>query len=75
MLVLKASLEKETQFMIDLVLDRAVVTPDTLVTLIAENQKKLLISLITKPIRPLYLPPTYSTVSSAFVKGVATKTT
>ena len=29
-----------------------------------EGQKKLLVGLITKPIRPLYLPPSYSSLKT-----------
>ena len=43
--------------MVDLVLDRAVMTQEILAHLMKINEKRLLISLITKPIRPLYLPP------------------
>jgi hypothetical protein len=35
-------------------------TPDMLLILLQEGEKKLLISLLTKPMRPLYLAPGYS---------------
>lgn len=43
--VLKASLEKDMLFMTELVLDRAILTPTMLQTLLQENQLKLLVSL------------------------------
>lgn len=60
--VLKASLDKELSFITELVLTRAVVTPEMLRILLLENQKKLIISLLTKTIKPLYKPPTNSIV-------------
>lgn len=56
-MVLKISLEKELPFMTELVTDRAIMTQEILAYLLKKNEKRLLISLITKPIRPLFLPP------------------
>ena len=48
--------------MTDLVLDRAVMTQDMLSMLMSENQKKMLIHLVTKPVRPLFLPTKSSVI-------------
>lgn len=57
-------------FMTELVLDRAICTPGLIQTLLTENQKRLLLSLITKPIRPLYKQPAYSTLRKYSNKGL-----
>lgn len=62
MFVLKASLERDVLFMTELVLDRAILTPTILQTLLQENQLKLLVSLPAQPSAPKYSPPPYSIV-------------
>jgi len=60
--VLKASLDRDIVFMTELVLERAIITPTLIQTLLLENQMKMLLTLITRPSRPLYNPPSFSTI-------------
>lgn len=57
LMVLKTSLDNELIFMSDLVIDRSVFTHDMIVLLLKESKYKLLVSLISKPVRPIYQPP------------------
>lgn len=59
-LVLKASLDKEVSFITDLVLSRAVITPETISLLFQESQHRLIINLVIKTVPSLYKPPSYS---------------
>jgi hypothetical protein len=67
--VLKASLDKEVSFITDLVLARAVVTPETISLLFQESQHRLIINLVIKTIPSLYKPPSYS--KKHFHKGTS----
>ena len=58
--VLKASLDKEVSFITDLVLSRAVITPETISLLFQESQHRLIINLVIKTVPSLYKPPSYS---------------
>ena len=49
-LVLKASLDKEVSFITDLVLSRAVITPETISLLFQESQHRLIINLVIKTV-------------------------
>jgi len=43
--------------MSDLVIDRSVFTHDMIALLLKESKYKLLVNLISKPVRPIYQPP------------------
>jgi hypothetical protein len=61
-ITLKAALDKEIQFMVELVLEQAIMSPLMIHTLLLERQQKLLISLILRLQRPNYNPPNFSII-------------
>ena len=55
LLVLGFALEKDLYFMADLVLSRSVVTPTLVLALMHKNEKKMLVQLLSKRPRPLFI--------------------
>ena len=53
--VLKVALEKDLDFMTQLVVDRAVITPQLISVLANDNQQRMIIDLLSKPIRPSFI--------------------
>jgi hypothetical protein len=61
LIALRAAFEKELQFMVDLILERSRITKELMWILLQEDQNNLLVSLIAKQPRPLYLDDSSST--------------
>ena len=58
-IALKIALERELTFMQDLILENIVMTQDVIAALASEKQHRLLIDMLTKPIRPLFSPSSF----------------
>ena len=55
LLTLKSAFDKDLYFMADVVLDRSRITKQLIQVILGENQKKLLVSMVSKSPRALYI--------------------
>ena len=54
-LVLKVALERDLTFITNIVLDKAVISPQLLSLLLQDQQQNIIVSLVTRPDRPLFI--------------------
>jgi hypothetical protein len=54
-ITLKEAFDKDLNFMVDLILERSRITKEIIWALLGEDQKNMLVSLISKRPRPIYV--------------------